>query len=77
VRTAGSVQSTRENGAGSPNRPAPLHLQPGYAHLGIRAGAFPESEKAAHEVLAIPIHPGLRPGDLEYVAEQIHALYNQ
>jgi dTDP-4-amino-4,6-dideoxygalactose transaminase len=57
--------------------PAPLHLQPCYAHLGIREGAFPESEKAAREVLALPIHPGLRPGDLEYVAEQIHAFYNQ
>jgi dTDP-4-amino-4,6-dideoxygalactose transaminase len=56
--------------------PVPLHLQPCYRGLGIGEGALPESERAAREVLALPVHAGLQPGDVEYVAEQIRAFYS-
>ena len=39
--------------------PVPVHLQPAYSDLGYGAGAFPQSEKAAREVLSLPLYPEL------------------
>jgi dTDP-4-amino-4,6-dideoxygalactose transaminase len=55
--------------------PIPLHLQPCFAHLGYKPGAFPEAERAAKEVLAIPIHPELSRDDQHYVVETIRDFY--
>jgi dTDP-4-amino-4,6-dideoxygalactose transaminase len=48
--------------------PVPVHLQPAYADLGYGPGDFPESERAANQVLSLPMYPELSPTDLEIVA---------
>ena len=56
--------------------PTPLHLQPALASLGLGAGAFPEAERAASEVLALPIYPELGRGPVETVVETIAGFYH-
>jgi len=56
--------------------PMPVHLQPALASLGLRAGAFPEAERAASEVLALPIYPELGRGPVGTVVETIAAFYH-
>ena len=55
--------------------PIPLHLQQCFAHLGYRPGDLPESERAAREVLALPIFPELLPAQIDYVAGTIEHFY--
>jgi dTDP-4-amino-4,6-dideoxygalactose transaminase len=49
--------------------PVPMHLQECFAYLGHRAGAFPESERAANQTLAIPVHPELSAAQAQYVVD--------
>jgi dTDP-4-amino-4,6-dideoxygalactose transaminase len=53
--------------------PVTMHLQECFRYLGYKEGDFPESEKAAKEVLAIPIYPELTDEMKDYVAETILA----
>ena len=54
--------------------PYPVHLLPAYADLGYKQGQFPHSEKAANEVLSLPMYPELT-GDMQAeVVEAVKAL---
>jgi dTDP-4-amino-4,6-dideoxygalactose transaminase len=55
--------------------PIPLHLQECFAYLGHRPGELPESERAAREVLALPVFPELSPAQIDYVAGTIERFY--
>ena len=49
--------------------PVPMHLQDCFAYLGYKAGAFPESERAAKESLALPVYPELTESQAQYVVD--------
>jgi dTDP-4-amino-4,6-dideoxygalactose transaminase len=57
--------------------PLALHLQKCFSYLGYEKGAFPETEKATTEVLALPIYPELRKDQQEYVVACIQAFYEK
>jgi dTDP-4-amino-4,6-dideoxygalactose transaminase len=50
---------------------APVHLQPAYANLGYGRLSLPQSEKAAAEVLSLPLYPEMTDAQIEAVARAV------
>jgi dTDP-4-amino-4,6-dideoxygalactose transaminase len=51
--------------------PRPVHLVPAYRNLGYEVGDLPNAEKAATEVLSLPMYPELCDSDIEQVADAL------
>lgn len=51
--------------------PIPVHLQEAYSHLKCGTGSFPETEKAARQILSLPMFPEITGEEIEYVCSAI------
>ena len=56
--------------------PVPMHLQDCFFYLGYKTGAFPESESAARETLALPIYPELTDQQVRYVVQCVRDFFS-
>jgi dTDP-4-amino-4,6-dideoxygalactose transaminase len=56
--------------------PLPLHLQNALQYLKYSEGSFPESEKAAKEVLCLPIYQDLSDEEIEYIIDAIKQFFS-
>lgn len=53
--------------------PLPLHLQEAYHYLGLPEGSFPVAERAAREVLSLPMYPELSVEQVDRIAAAVRA----
>jgi dTDP-4-amino-4,6-dideoxygalactose transaminase len=68
----------KERGIGSNvYYPLPLHLQPCFAYLGYAEGQCPEAERAAGEVLSLPVYPELTTAQLDEVIAAVRAFFGR
>lgn len=51
--------------------PMSLHLQPAFKFLGYKKGDFPEAEKAAKEILSLPIYPEFSRREQDFIIQNI------
>ena len=56
--------------------PIPPHLQEAYKELGFKKGTFPIAEKLSKTLLSIPLYPGLKRTDQDYIIETITYFQN-
>lgn len=57
--------------------PLCFHEQVCFSNLGYKKGDFPVAEKAAKEVLALPVYPELKEEQIIYVVDTIDRFYNK
>jgi dTDP-4-amino-4,6-dideoxygalactose transaminase len=68
----GLMEHLKQAGIGTGiHYPIPLHLQKAYAGMNYRKGDFPATEKAAAEIVSLPMFPQLAAGQQARVAEEI------
>jgi dTDP-4-amino-4,6-dideoxygalactose transaminase len=57
--------------------PLPLHLQPCFTYLGYREGACPEAERAAKEVVSLPVFPELTATQRDEVVAAVRSFFGR
>jgi dTDP-4-amino-4,6-dideoxygalactose transaminase len=67
-------QLARANISTQIHYPIPLHLQKAYASLAYKEGDFPVAEKAAAEILSLPMYPQLKPSEQKRIAHKVTSL---
>jgi dTDP-4-amino-4,6-dideoxygalactose transaminase len=55
--------------------PVPVHLQVAYQNYGYQEGDFPVAEKLSQEVISLPIHTEMDPGQLELIINSINSFF--
>ncbi len=53
--------------------PRPIYEQPLYKEMGIKWPRCPEAEDVSKRVLSLPVHPSLKPEDLEHIASTLNS----
>ncbi len=67
----------KKNGVGTLiHYPVPPHLQKAYSELGFRTGAYPLSEIIAKTGLSLPLYPGLKNEEIDYVCATIKKFFS-
>lgn len=56
--------------------PLPPHLQPSYKDLGYKKGDFPVAESISTKSLSLPLWPGLRDDQIEYICDLIRKFFS-
>jgi dTDP-4-amino-4,6-dideoxygalactose transaminase len=57
--------------------PLPLHLQPCFEYLGYKPGSCPEAERAAAEVLSLPVFPELTRAQQDETIQAVRSFYGR
>ena len=71
------LEGLREKGIGTGvYYPVPVHKQRVYVEQGYEA-TLPEAERAAEEVLSLPVHPGLSSADLKTIVAAVNSMYSR
>jgi dTDP-4-amino-4,6-dideoxygalactose transaminase len=71
-------QYLTDNGIGTLiHYPIPPHLQKAYDHLRFKKGDFPIAEEIAETCLSLPIWPGMKKSEVNYIAEKIKSFYKK
>jgi len=69
-----AFEALRAAGIGVNLHYSPVHLQPYYRQLGFHEGYCPEAERYASEAITLPLYPGLKESDQDYIGKTLRSV---